>query len=175
MKKGKDYNVAQAYQDYARYVERLSDRYNSMDKDVPDYKIKTHADVSIAYNMAAEKWEKAHEYEKAIKDYRIASKFAYNKKIRETLSNRIKLLEKNLRRGTQKQSMDLEDLISLFFGRKLAYLVFAFFAFFLSVSSLSINLTGNIISGFKNINPNIFGVLLFSCGLLFVFLFLKKK
>jgi len=175
MKKSKDYNVAQAYQDYAKYVERLSDRYNSMDKEVPDYKIKTHADVSISYNMAAEKWEKAHEYEKAIKDYKIASKFAYNKKIRETLSNRIKLLEKSLRKGTQKQSMGLEDLITLFFGRRLAYLIFSFFSFFLAVSSLSINITGNIISGFKNINTNVFAVLLFSCGVVFAFLFVKKK
>ena len=171
MKKSREYNIAQRYHNRAKETERLSEKYNSMDKRIPFSKIKTQGDVSDAYILSARKWNLVNEYKKALKDYETAFKYAYNRKIQEQIRNKIKILENKI----STKSLSLENLIEYLFGRKLVYLVISIFCFIFAIFLFSINITGNMIVNVSPRNSSLACLILFVCGIFFMFLYFIKK
>jgi predicted ribosome quality control (RQC) complex YloA/Tae2 family protein len=171
MRKDKFFTLAENYQNRAKETEKLSEKYNSMDKRVPFTKIKTQGDVSDAYLSAAEKWNNIGEYKKALKDYEVAFKYAYNREIQEKIKNHIKTIENKI----SKNSSSLENLMEYLFGRRLVYLIISIFCFISAIFFFYIKLNGYVINDISSKNSSVICLFLFSCGLIFSFFSLKNK
>jgi hypothetical protein len=107
-------------------------------------------------------------YSRALGDYQDALRFGVpeNEEARKNLKNKIKETEDKMR---------LEHFRSSSPIHKYPFAVLSIASLLAALGFVSISLTGNIIAGLEQNNSRWIGLCLFVCGLVFSFLYLKKK
>lgn len=144
----------------AEEAEKEAQRLENYSKD--KFHGPTQGQISEAYKEAGDLWKAVRNPYRAIENYSVAIKYAYNEGKRRLLKHKIEKLnpkEKGLAR----------ILKSKFVA------AFAIMCFLGALFFISFNLTGFVIGSLEYNNSNLISVGLFLLGLVFAFFYFRKK
>lgn len=134
----------------------------------------THGEVSKLYERAGEAWYKLGEYHQSLKDFELASEYAYDERIRRKIRKRMEEIYKIEKTKYKKGLRKLGAIGKL--EKRLAYGVLSIVSLTISLFFISMNITGYSIEIFDNAQTSLLiGIILFTLGLAFAFFYFKEK